>query len=539
MLYAIDRYSEGKEKEVSAKSFSGIFIPNKNNRFYCPECGEKVFFRMCGGAHPDMFYHAKKTPVTPECERRVDGKSGLSLYERTGLPLFLTVNGNACTLNLLFPPIGEKELLDLGKNDSYVIVSTNFGEERKTPINGTIFYSDKETLLPLNFLPVTEDVYHIRYLNGSYALRKKWSDYAEGFSMGGAIFEGSDTGGRKIKRNGSIVVGEEYYLVSRTFAPRFKEIKHEKISSMILSGQNYSVYKISVDIKEDNTQRYRTIAEYFQKVFRVGLLKKKPQLITLWPPIVETSDAVYAPINGEKKLYCVVSSGNEDPNVYEYKSIMANALRLEKEDSGISSLVLNVDEKKTISVDRKYVGNEVTFIDSAIQKQKFAYEIEYFNGDELVDKNMIDSLDFSSITRVESNSRLEIYFEFSNHTFQYVSVREKEKALPKTAKVYREYIVINNDLYKMYEKDIKNNSKYIDEKKIISRLQQNNKGINITIPSKVSSLVNYLNKNGFYDVDSYIRLSLINNKMIRMGLVKELLKIEKELKGEICNEKNK
>ena len=244
-------------------------------------------------------------------------------------------------------------------------------------------------------------------------------------------------------------------------------------------------------------------------------------------------------MNGEKKLYCVVSSGNEEPNVYEYKSTMANAMRLGKEDSGISSLVLDVDEKKTISVDRKYVGNEVTFNNSTIQKQKFAYEIEYFNGDELVDKNTFDSLDFSNITRVKSNSRLEIYFEFSNHTFQYVSVREKEKILPKTAKVYREYIVINNDLYKIYEKDINNNSNNIDEKKIISRLQQNNKGINITIPSKVSSLVNYLNKNGFYGVDIYIRSNLINNKMIRIGLVKELLKIEKEIKGETCNEKNK
>ena len=90
MKTAIDRYVLGSEKEVSADDFYNQYIPRKNDRFFCPECGEKVFWVSKGGTQPNKFNHFKRTDATPECDKRVDGRSDLYLYERVGLPLYLS-----------------------------------------------------------------------------------------------------------------------------------------------------------------------------------------------------------------------------------------------------------------------------------------------------------------------------------------------------------------------------------------------------------------------------------------------------------------
>ena len=59
--YAIDRYAIGTEKEVSADEFDNkYFIHALKDRFFCPECGERVFLRN-GKYYENCFYHQKKT----------------------------------------------------------------------------------------------------------------------------------------------------------------------------------------------------------------------------------------------------------------------------------------------------------------------------------------------------------------------------------------------------------------------------------------------------------------------------------------------
>lgn len=108
MKYAIDRYEIGSEKEVSADIFYNKYIPRKKDRFFCPECGEPVFWSSRGGSQPDKFSHYNKTEQTPECDKRVDGRSGLNLYERVGLPLYLSIRAvNQFSLMIGFPAVGE------------------------------------------------------------------------------------------------------------------------------------------------------------------------------------------------------------------------------------------------------------------------------------------------------------------------------------------------------------------------------------------------------------------------------------------------
>ena len=118
MKYAIDRFvnnREGKEIEVSAsdiyEQYRGGYIPRKHDRFFCSECQEKVFWRCRGGQQPDVFYHQKKTDFSPECDKRVDGNSDLYIYERTGLPIYITHKyGDVYDLNIAFPALGEQRL---------------------------------------------------------------------------------------------------------------------------------------------------------------------------------------------------------------------------------------------------------------------------------------------------------------------------------------------------------------------------------------------------------------------------------------------
>ena len=129
MRYAVDRYKIGSESEVDAEKFSGcLYIPNRRNRFYCPECGEIVFFRDKGGAHPSHFFHQEKTDKTPECDKRVDGRSELSLRERVGLPIYLIrMYGEEFQLNLGFPSLGKELLAKVveGLQADYVFIINN------------------------------------------------------------------------------------------------------------------------------------------------------------------------------------------------------------------------------------------------------------------------------------------------------------------------------------------------------------------------------------------------------------------------------
>lgn len=119
MRYAIDRLKLGVEIEVCADAFYGKYIPSRKSRFFCPECGETVYWRSKGGNQPNQFYHKNKTDFSAECDKRLDGNSELYLYERIGLPVFITCRRSGqFQLNIGFPALGENLLECLDSVDT-------------------------------------------------------------------------------------------------------------------------------------------------------------------------------------------------------------------------------------------------------------------------------------------------------------------------------------------------------------------------------------------------------------------------------------
>ena len=61
MRYAIDRLNAGFEMEVCADDFDGEHSVRLSNRFFCPECGEPVFWKSKAEEKPEMSFHTIET----------------------------------------------------------------------------------------------------------------------------------------------------------------------------------------------------------------------------------------------------------------------------------------------------------------------------------------------------------------------------------------------------------------------------------------------------------------------------------------------
>ena len=431
MKYAIDRYETGSEKEVSADIFYGEYIPQKHVRFFCPECGEPVFWRSRGGSQPDKFSHYSKTELSPECDKRVDGNLKLNLYERVGLPVYLTVRaGNQFCLNIGFPALNEQLLLKAHRQQIQVCVA-GAGYQKTIVVDAGNFLEDSITLVPVNFVPKMGENYVVTIFPKEKALeiQKSWSDYADGFSCGGAIFAYGETEGKKIRRGDTVSPDRQYYVIARCFMPP-QEILWKKLGTISLSKEVYQVYLITICVSIEDINRYRYVENYLQKEFGVWLLQTSPELIPLWPPVTEQGAMV--PVLSRSKMFCAISSGNDVPNVYRYDGTEVSSMVVGKGESGSYTVSFSVALREMIlSVDRKYVGREVSFQDKEIVRPRFQYDysIEDESGNPIEWKDLTREV-FAAPFFLNANARMDLYIGCRDMTFRHMTVREQRLSVP-------------------------------------------------------------------------------------------------------------
>lgn len=514
MKYAIDRYGVDLEKEVSADTFYNKYIAQRNSRFFCPECGEPVFWSSRGGLLPDRFSHYKRTERTPECERRVDGYSELNLYERVGLPVFLTVRfGNQFCLNIGFPAIGGQLLSEAAGQGMKVCIS---GSERRKIIlvDFVHFLENGITLVPVDFIPDSGKNFMVQIEPDVKAvkLRKEWSDYAEGFWCEGAVFTYGETGGKKIRRGDCISPNRQYYVIARQFDPP-QEIRSKELGKIRLNRNNYNVYLMHIDVSVENIDRYKYVKNYLLRQFGIWLLPTPPELIPLWPPMVE--QGVLIPVNSHAKVYCSVSSGNEEPNVFRYDGYKASSLIVDSYERGIHAVDFFVSSQEMIlSVDRKYAGREIGFQVKDIAHPNFEYDFtaEKENGSVLEWKDVTRNV-LSEDFFINANARMEMYLGSRDKEFRHISVREPRVSVAAWHNAVEALFVVEKGVVRRFQISAANRAEILKKQLTVEKIRKYCGGQQVPVPYWVTNMLLVWRKEGLDDIFEEVKRMIGNGKI--------------------------
>lgn len=531
MKYAIDRYVVGTEKEVSANEFDGCGIPNSHKRFFCPECGEMVFFRKKGGNHPSYFFHQKKTERTPECDRRVDGRSELSLYQRVGLPIYITRNLTArYQLNIGFPPFDANMLNSASKLNSKISIIG--GSHHNTIfLNHTNFIENETTLVPIDFIPENEKNYEI-IISGEGVLdnlKRKLSDYADGFDKLGALFSYDETGGKKIRRGDSISTHRFYYAVVKNKLPDFRDISSDEQGYLVVGSEIYKVLKIEILASVENKSSFNAICVFFKQNFGVWLLECSPELIPIWPPTIQRDSLI--PVKNKTALTCAVSSGNRKPDVYIYSNSIVHKKEIDYVVNDVNIVKINVSKSSTLlSVDRKYVGREVSVVsrDLPCSSQEYRIVLTDEDGGSFSWQEIDPKLFFKDYFIV-SNAKIELIIGTSRKICKCIPIREEKTSISFTMDCDELFFVVENAVVMHFK--IKNKKIIdIDTNDDFKRLQCSiNSGAMVPIPRWCISVLQRFKRNNQNELYELVSSSFRNGR-VHLGILKQLKIIGSHIK---------
>ena len=514
MRFAIDRYAAGTEKEVSASEFDGqSYIPARKERFYCPDCGEIVYIRN-GQHNVSHFYHKEKTSRTPECDKRVDGCSELTISQRVGLPLFITqIGAENFQLCIGFPALGSKTLDNAAIFDCTVKISS-YQQCRTVKVNQSNFLSDNTTLIPVNFIPLYGKNYSISIEGRTplYDLQRKWSDYADGFESNGAIFSYSETGGKKVRRGDSISTNRYYYAVVKNDFLYHSNISQTTIGKVIINKTVFKIIKFQIDVSIDSKRDFTLISSYLKSNFGVWLLECPPELIPFWPPVVQQDYMI--PVKNDSNVVCVVSSGNDEPNVYSYSGNEVYRKEVQTISKGIHTVELSLGLSQTVlSVDRKYVGREVTFIAKALQRSGYSYKFSYINS--AGEENELSKISKNEVAKgfiLKSNSKFDIYLGTSEMVYKHFSVSEQQTSITENQGITEASLIIGSNVFDCIK--FANDKKLDTDINIFSQtIIASARGQMVPIPVWVNHLLQYLKNNHYGQLYHDIIGTIINDRL--------------------------
>ncbi len=539
MKYAIDRFvndQEGKEMEVSAsdiyEQYCGGYIPRKHNRFFCPECQEKVFWRCRGGQQPDVFFHQKKTSFSPECDKRVDGNSDLYIYERIGLPIYITRQyGDVYNLNIAFPALGE-QCLQQAKNNKLTV---SINGKLTIPIVPAQFYSDEVTPIPVDFIPYYGNNYKIEITGiGASAVQKKWSDYADGFSSEGAIFSIHNNFGKKIKRGDSITIEKEYYLIAKDFRTFYPEICSRRIGRIRLNDSDYGVYIFSIKVSVKSNS-FNGINSYFYNRFKVWLLEKAANVLPLWPPIIDHGDQLL--FSNKATVYCDVESGNNEPKVFTYRGKDVHQVPVDKDyhNNKTVKLIVYTFEPTIVSVDRKYTGREISIRKTQpILSTAFRSIVLSTECDEVIDTSLcVDANMLQGYIRVSTNAKFIVVLESTNHVYKLVPVVDSQAVFESFKRIKRIFFAYgaSQDGYIIFRSFYANqpqNNLDIDEQLLLLEARKNMRGTIVAAPLWIKEVFDLCNNYHMHQLSAFVKGALQNGK-IHKSLVVFLFELRRKL----------
>jgi len=353
MKTAIDFYERGKEKESNAEDYNHL-LRFPADRFICPACGERVF--LTRGKYSNHFSHFKRNDEHDDCDRRVDGVSTESIYERIGLPLYISRDTESgFSLYISFRVLNQKTLEQLDKTS----VVLKIGNTNRFNVTSERFSSENSTWIPIKDSKCIRESIQIS-LQGDSKLVKElethWGSYSEGLSYYGAVFTAVSDHGRKLHTGDSITTGTDYYWVTtnKKLISNISGVSIEYEGRLLLDTLNYQVYRICIS-ENINEKEFLSISSIFLSFFKLHLLEQTPIAIPVWPPLIKSGEG-YKTDYSVNSVFARVESGNSSPKVFCYRGNERTENQLLVDKNNLIAIPM-IDSQMLINIDLKYVSN--------------------------------------------------------------------------------------------------------------------------------------------------------------------------------------
>ncbi|MGH2087539.1 hypothetical protein ACRCJZ_08260 [Aerococcus urinaeequi] len=404
---AISLHEVGRQKEVFAKDF------NKRRKyargtFICPECGEDVVLRM-SEKQKSYFAHYMHNKSYKDCDLRVDGNSNLTIYERLGIPLYLTASKmHGYELNIGLKSISHDQLTISERENAYFEVF--FGKDSKRiNVNRFNFEPRELNLFKINQYPVNEKPFVIQYRNLPSSI-DKWANFIDPVLEAGILFSINSNIGKSIRHGDTIYLDEEYLWLSprKLWKNNILEENTEFIDEIVLNNESHYIYKVVFIKNEKDYSKFFQLAHVLYEKLKVVLLESKNKIHFIWPPSIKTEEGYIVSAKG--RVHNVVHGVDEKPTIYTYRD---NGYR-EPEKlklihyKNFNYLNYNLSENETqLNMDRKITS---TGINISFKYQEYIGRdiqvIDNKKGVELSQEYQTNDLGIELITNVKLNSLL-------------------------------------------------------------------------------------------------------------------------------------
>ncbi len=355
MNTALDNYISSIPVEVNASKYLNQSISLDTHRFTCPACGEYVGLVING-----FFRHGKRNDESDFCEKRVDSTgSSYSLQYRVGMPIYIRRNSisNYYELKIGFPSIPYDILKTAAGTEVTIADKSNIEKATYTAKYKLTRLSPSETTFcELDFIPSNDRSYSLRLSKYGYYLDKYLSNYADGFINNNALFTYHSGEGRKIHKGDTVEANTDYILVSSNY---FNEngVELEKLGKLKLRYMNrYNVYRVR--FSDSNEIVFKRLVSFCHENFRVTLVRKKPELLPLWPPTIQKNNR-YEVING-RDVYAAVLPANAEPKIYKHSDMSFTEYEVTKTNA-LNYVKINCNSNCVVTVSKIYSLDSFVF----------------------------------------------------------------------------------------------------------------------------------------------------------------------------------
>lgn len=405
MDIAISLLRPGKQEEVNAESFKGQ-NNYKRGTFICPECGEDVNLRM-SNKQKNYFAHFKNE-ITTECDLRTVGLRSLTVYERLGVPLYLTKSQQGYALNVGFKSISRIALKTAEDNKAYLELRFSKKDFKRINIDSFNFIPDNLNLFKINNYPSFNQKFSIRYSNLPTTINK-WAEFIDPITESGILFSINSNIGKSIRHGDTIYSDEEYIWISpkKLNGNRLHEKNIVFEDHIELNDRKHFIYRVTFIKNQKDIQSFSKISELLHKELKVILLDSQNNINIIWPPSIKTEEGYSVSAKG--RIHSSVQSVNENPNIYIYSSNNFTIPIKVKSNYYNKRNYLNfnlVDSDVQLNMDRQIssTGMDIKYEDVLYEGKGHSIKDNVDMSLKLDGINKVEALDLELFTGIKTNT---------------------------------------------------------------------------------------------------------------------------------------